>query len=297
MRYKKGELKIGLWDAEGDSKTSFSPLHDCLVAQGVENVEIEKALCTTASSPESLVSLISTSSTWKIDRLTMFSVIKNPWQHLSKAGGQGTINHLELSGDQYVKNWVKEEVEAVKINIGLLDFGSPVCGSKDDMKILSTALSLAQQWEIHKLYLPEDMGAKDWRALTKVLGKGEVVSLDVSKVGLSDKEDVKILSTALSVAQQWEIYQLSLPDNMGEDGWRVLTNVVDSGKMVDLHVSKVGLSAADDQQIDALKQATENFWVEGELQNRETHQNNYNSSENVDGELQNRRETSCCQLF
>ena len=68
------------------------------------------------------------------------------------------------------------------------------------------------------------------------------------------------------------------------------------GKVADLYVSKEALSAADDQQIDALKQATKNFWVDGELQHRETHQNNYNSSENVDGELQNRRETSCCQL-
>ena len=56
------------------------------------------------------------------------------------------------------------------------------------------------------------------------------------------------------------------------------------------------MSAADDQQIDALKQATTNFWVDGELQHRKTHQNNYNSLEKVDGELQNRRETSCCQL-
>ena len=135
---------------------------------------------------------------------------------------------------------MKEEVEAVKINIGLLDFVRSVCGSKEDVKILSTALSLAQQWEIFRLYLPNDMEA---------------------------------------------------------DGWRALTQVVGSGKIVDLYVSKVALSAADDRQIDALKQATKNFWVDGELQHRETHQNNYNSSENVDGELQHRREASCCQLF
>ena len=84
---------------------------------------------------------------------------------------------------------------------------------------------------------------------------------------------------------------------MGEDSWRVLTNVVGSEKVNYLHVSKEALSAADDRQIDALKQATKNFWVDGELQHRETHRNNYNSSENVDGELQNRRETFCCQLF
>ena len=143
--------------------------------------------------------------------------------------GRRTGHHLELrydqyvkelSGDQFVNNWVKEEVEAVKINIGLLEFEWSVrCESNEDVKILSTALSLAQQWKIHTLYLPDDMR---------------------------------------------------------EDGWRALTNVVGSGKVVDLHVSKEALSAADDQQIDALKQATKNFWV--------------------DGELQNRRETSCCQL-
>ena len=85
---------------------------------------------------------------------------------------------------------MKEEVEAVKINIGLLEFELSVrCESNEDVKILSTALSLAQQWKIRALYLPDDVQADDWRAVTKELGSGKMVNIYV--------EDGDIVATQL----------------------------------------------------------------------------------------------------
>ena len=82
----------------------------------------------------------------------------------------------------------------------------------------------------------------------------------VWRVRCESNEDVKILSTALSLAQQWKINVLDLPDGMRADGLRALIQVVGRGKVNHLNVSKETLNAADDQQIDAIKQATDNFF-------------------------------------
>ena len=120
---------------------------------------------------------------WTIDKLKM-EKIDNPWIHLANLAGQGSIKSFTVergsSYHQSVKDWVKEEVEAVEIRIDLLHFNCGVqCETDEEVKTLCTALAPAQQWGIRELYLPGNMGAESYEALRKVGGKGNVDSVTV----------------------------------------------------------------------------------------------------------------------
>ena len=88
-----------------------------------------------------------------------------------------------------MKQWVKEEVEAVKINVALLHFDSDVhCETDEEVKTLCTVLALAQQWRIGELHLPDKMGAESWTAFNEVFCRGKVDTLCVSELTLSAGE-------------------------------------------------------------------------------------------------------------
>ena len=76
----------------------------------------------------------------------------------------------------------KAEVESVKKRINLLIFDWDVyCDTDEEVKTLCAALALAQKWRIERLYLPDNMGAESWMVLRKVINKGKVDNVNVSK--------------------------------------------------------------------------------------------------------------------
>ena len=123
--------------------------------------------------------------------------IENPWRYLAKAAGQGRIKNLTMGKTfQYMKNWVKEEVEAVKIGIAFLRFDIGVhCETDEEVKTLCTALDFAKEWRVERLLLISDIGAEGWDALSKVADKGKVDTVEVSKSALrvANNQQVEML--------------------------------------------------------------------------------------------------------
>ena len=192
MRLEKREviqLTIGCWTVGDSSLTGLlSSLLDCLHSHGVEEINMEKVVCEGESSLDGLSSLLSipTLQSWTIDKLQMGG--QEPWKHLAKAAGQGSIKSLIVgtsSRYQRVKNWMKEEVEAVKISIAFLHFDLGVyCETDEEVKTLCRVLGVAKEWRVYGLLLPDRMGAEGWEALSKVADKGKVDFVRVSKSAL-----------------------------------------------------------------------------------------------------------------
>ena len=82
-----------------------------------------------------------------------------------------------MEGDiQYVENWTKEGLEAVSVRLDTLHLNCDVvCRTDEEVNTLCTALSLARQWKIKVLFLPQsNMGFATWEMLRKVACKGKV---------------------------------------------------------------------------------------------------------------------------
>ena len=201
LRVKKGkviQLKIGCWiDGVLEDEKSFSSLIDCLSCHGVEEIKIEKVNCMEESSLDRLSSLLSilTLQSWTIDELKI-EKIENPWRHLAKASGQGSIKSLTVGrASKSVKNWVKEEVESFKISIAFLHFDYGVrCETDEEVKTLCTVLDLAKKWRVDQLLLSYKMGSDGWEALSKV------VTVTVNKVGI-----VSVSKLALRAANNQQV--------------------------------------------------------------------------------------------
>ena len=134
--------------------------------------------------------------------------IENPWRHLAKAAGQGSIKRLTVGiSFQYVKNWVKEEVESVKISIAFLHFISDVyCETDEEVKTLCRVLGFAKEWKVIELRLPDKMGAEGWEALSKVADKGKVNIVIVSKSALRAANNQQVEALWQATDESWEDY-------------------------------------------------------------------------------------------
>ena len=63
------------------------------------------------------------------------------------------------------------------------------------------------------------------------------------------------------LCKQWRIKsELTLPNNMGAEGWDALSNVASNGKVKTVRVNKSALRVANDQQVEALWRATDDRW-------------------------------------
>ena len=201
MRFVKGEviqLTIGCWIVGMPDYQKLSPLIDCLSYHSVEEIQIEKIDFWGESSLDSLTSLLSipTLQSWTIDELKI-TYIGNPWHNLAKTAGQGSIKSLTAKSTpshlESIQNWVKEEVEAVKISIAFLHFDFDVhCKTAEEMKTLCTGLGIAQEWRVDRLHLGNRIGGEGWEALSKVAGKGKVNTVTVSKSVLRAAKDQQV---------------------------------------------------------------------------------------------------------
>ena len=79
------------------------------------------------------------------------------------------------------------------------------------------------------------------------------------ELGVKD-EEIKALCTVLGSVKQWKITKLKLSDKMGAEEWEALSKMADKGKVNIVGVSKSALRAANNQQVEALWQATDDWW-------------------------------------
>ena len=184
--------KIRIEKLNGSIAFSYlSPLISSLKNYGVGNINLGQVVFTSGDLFDRLLSILSIPSlqSWAIDFIKMDYIMKSSsgfWL-LAEAPGQGSIKTLTV-GSQHVNNWVgwgmgrKAEVESVKKRIDLLIFDWDVyCDTDEEVKTLCAALALAQKWRIERLYLPDNMGAESWMVLRKVINKGKVDNVNVSK--------------------------------------------------------------------------------------------------------------------
>ena len=71
---------------------------------------------------------------------------------------------------------------------------------------------------------------------------------------------IKTVYSILGSAKEWRVDWLQLPENIGAESWEALRKVASKGKMETVRVSKSALGAANEQQVEALWQATDWRW-------------------------------------
>ena len=219
---------------QGDAASHRPLLASSRENRGLRSIKLGEVVCKAESDFKAVCSLVSLPSLdrWNIESLKLEMRYANPWKHLSKTAGCGSINRFTAGGNQDVSYWVREEVEAVKTSIEELRLENDrvVCSTNEELKTLYIVLGLAQQWRINILSLPREMSVESWSELSKVIMKGTVdVFCDVN---CKTDEEVKAACIVLGLLKKWKISILHLPNNMGAEGWTVLTKEVARGKAV-----------------------------------------------------------------
>ena len=296
------------WTGLFTCKSSLSFLCNCLADLGIERLKLKKLVCRSEFSLDSIASLLAipTLVLWEIDHLEIDGIyIKNPWQRL--AVGRGTIRRIDVSSCHSLKDWVMKDLEAVSVHhIGCFDC-TLRCYNEEEVDILCTALaiprwdvklkrvdlcltmrteswgalndavggkkigtifvneldlqtwhaqlSLADQWKIKKLLLPDHMGTEDWAHFEEVVDTG-CVNMVFAKEFEATNENVTTWHKALSITKQWRVEKLILPKNMAGEAWAALENVVTKGKVDLVSVEDMAFNTASDHQICSLWQVT-----------------------------------------
>ena len=151
-----------LTDIERDTTRNLGLLTSCVEKAGVRNIKLGNVVCATKSAFVVVCSMASLSSlgNWNIQSLELWVEDANPWMHLSKTSGRGSIKSFTVGKPQFVRYWVREEVEAVKTSYGELHFygyDAVACSTNEEVNTLCIALGLAKRWRVGLLGLPEEM--------------------------------------------------------------------------------------------------------------------------------------------
>ena len=126
--------------------------------------------------------------------------------------------------------WSKERLGAVSVGLDSLHLNCDVvCKSDGEVNTLCTALSLAQQWKIKVIFLPQsNMGFTAWEVLREVACKGkvDVVVLLESALRATNNKQIRALWQATTKGGSWwshdDSYKTLAAKNEGRKGLQKL---------------------------------------------------------------------------